>query len=585
MMRNAWLLFLAASTLAAQPYYNLDFETVTRNRLRGWSLFAAGYELAPDTDAVSGNYSMRIRSFTADALAPTSVVLPTDLLRGKRVKISGWIRTASIPAPGYAAIWFRVDGAGGVLSLENMFQLAIRDTTPWKRYEYEVNVSPNATFVILGTFLSGRGTAWFDDLRIEVDGQPLPQGPPPLTTEPDNDQLTWVRQNAIPFTTERAGSGFSDLQPLKAWIGTSRVVGLGEATHGTTEFFRMKHRLTEFLANEMGFTIFSIEANMPESYLMNDYVLGGRGDPRRILQGMYFWTWNTQEVLDMVEWMREFNRSGRGRIQFTGFDMQTAGVAVNIAREFIAKADPAYRDTAQTAYQTVLRAVPVQPNNAANTALIQEAAAAAKAVRVYLEANYREYVKTIPMAEVEWAIQNARVAEQANFVKIGGGLHRDEMMAANTDWILQQNPGAKMVVWAHNYHVSRLNGAQGSYLSRWYGPDYFVIGFAFHRGQYSAVSVLPNGNFGPLRRDNEATVSFPGSAEYVFHQTGLPRFILDLRQARPGNPGAWLLSGPEFREIGSVATDGFAVRSTLTRDYDALIYFDQTSPSMLLPFN
>ena len=81
--------------------------------------------------------------------------------------------------------------------------------------------------------------------------------------------------------------------------------------------------MLEFLASEMGFTIFSIEANMPEAYRLNDYVLNGTGDPAQLLRGMYFWTWDTEEVLDMIRWMREFNKSGKGRVQFTGFDMQT----------------------------------------------------------------------------------------------------------------------------------------------------------------------------------------------------------------------------------------------------------------------
>src|SRR6185295_6792181 len=77
---------------------------------------------------------------------------------------------------------------------------------------------------------------------------------------------TWSKERAIPFSTPQSGHGFDDLQPLKKVIGDARIVSLGEPTHGTREAFQMKHRLMEFLATEMGFTIFSIEANMPESY-------------------------------------------------------------------------------------------------------------------------------------------------------------------------------------------------------------------------------------------------------------------------------------------------------------------------------
>ena len=150
----------------------------------------------------------------------------------------------------------------------------------------------------------------------------------------------WLRDRAIPLQTVEAGRGFADMQPLKKIIGDARIVALGEATHGTREFFQLKHRMLEFLATEMGFTIFSIEANMPEAYRVNDYVLTGAGDPATLLRGMYFWTWDTEEVLDMIRWMRRFNETGKGKLEFTGFDMQTAVVAIRIVQEFAASREP-----------------------------------------------------------------------------------------------------------------------------------------------------------------------------------------------------------------------------------------------------
>jgi len=146
--------------------------------------------------------------------------------------------------------------------------------------------------------------------------------------------IDWIRSHAVPLKTPEAGNGFDDMRPLRALIGQARIVSLGEATHGSREFFQLKHRMLEFLANEMGFSIFSIEANLPEAYRLNDYVLDGKGDPAQLLRGMYFWTWDTEEVLAMIRWMRAFNQSGKGRVQFTGFDMQTPTVAASIVRDF-----------------------------------------------------------------------------------------------------------------------------------------------------------------------------------------------------------------------------------------------------------
>jgi len=99
----------------------------------------------------------------------------------------------------------------------------------------------------------------------------------------------------------------------------------------------------------MGFTLFSIEANMPEAYRLNDYVLSGTGDPAELLRGLYFWTWNTEEVLDMIRWMRAFNASGKGRIQFTGFAMQTPTVALEAVRDFVSRHEPEYAPTVRDA--------------------------------------------------------------------------------------------------------------------------------------------------------------------------------------------------------------------------------------------
>ena len=121
----------------------------------------------------------------------------------------------------------------------------------------------------------------------------------------DQPPVDWIRDRAIPLTTVQAGSGFADLQPLKNLVGDSRIVSLGEATHGTREFFQIKHRILEFLATEMCFNLFAIEANMPEAYRVNDYVLTGAGDPKQLLAGLKEWPWNTEEVLDMIRWMRE----------------------------------------------------------------------------------------------------------------------------------------------------------------------------------------------------------------------------------------------------------------------------------------
>ena len=151
----------------------------------------------------------------------------------------------------------------------------------------------------------------------------------------------WISANAVRLTGVTAGRGFEDMQPLRKIVGNARVVALGEATHGTREFFEFKHRMLEFLASEMGFTVFAIEATMPEAFDLNRYVLTGQGDPAKLLSGLYFWTWDTEEVLDMIRWMRRFNEDPKHtrKLKFYGFDMQSPARAVDVALGYLERFD------------------------------------------------------------------------------------------------------------------------------------------------------------------------------------------------------------------------------------------------------
>ena len=400
---------------------------------------------------------------------------------GKQAKISGWIKTKDVAPAGHAGlVGAALDGPGGLLAHDNSVERidaegkiaiddrGIRGTTDWKLRSVEHNVPSSARAIVFGALLVGEGTAWWDDFVVEIDGKPYRgQSLAELAAErtPKPAELEWLRKNAIAFKTDRAESGFDDLQPLKALVGGARIVGLGEATHGTAEFFRMKHRLVEFLASEMDFTYFAIEANMPEAYRVNEYVLHGKGNPKALLRGMYFWTWDTQEVLDMILWMRKFNESGKGRIQFLGFDMQTAAVAAENARAFVAVVDPAFAKTAAEAYDGLDKVIgQAQAGDASQKSFAAKAVTGlsnvAKKARVdavlkHMEEARGRYLEKKPAAQVDWAIQNARVAAQAARLMVAssleGSAHRDRCMAgqrATTDLHAQARTDSKIVLWA-----------------------------------------------------------------------------------------------------------------------------------------
>lgn len=575
-MRRIFIAFLllllpALAQAESNPFLDLDFEApeCTSGWYPDWSVeFEAKIDSAVHS---SGRQSLRLD------VQPDAIPIPygsvaremeTSAVVGKRVRLSGYIRTEGVD--GYAGLWYASLNKGGGFSVAEMSAQEVGGTTPWTRYTIELDVPVNAQTIIFGTELFGGGTAWFDGLELEIDGRKWVDGAPPHLLEPTPGHIDWLRRTAIPFDTQLAGNGFADLQPLKGILGDSRIVSIGEATHGTREFFEMKHRLLEFLATEMGFNYFSIEAYMPESERINQYVLTGQGDPAALLKGLQFWTWNTQEVLDMILWMRAFNASGRGPVQFTGFDMQSIQLAVPNVRAFLVQADPEYVAVANSAFA---RAAAAERRRSATAADV----AAAQGVVDHMTARRDAYLQGYASKEVEWAIQNARIVVQ-RMESLAGITTRDQSMAKNVEWIVDQAPaGSKFVLWAHNGHVNKTPDWMGDYLVQRFGDDMYVLGFAFSEGRYNAVG--PTGL--------KAHVEPPpvvGSLETLLQAPGMPRFILDLRNLGEDAPMAWFKKPQNMRSIGAVAQKCSYVSTVANRDFDGLIWIDISTPSTLLPF-
>jgi hypothetical protein len=144
-------------------------------------------------------------------------------------------------------------------------------TSPGKRQIVKIRLLITIILLVsitLGLFL-GLGA------RIEYVRSLIPffSEPPELSAEETAELQTWLKENAVHLKTIEAGSSFDDMQPLKAKIGDARIVSLGESSHHNRSFSIAKHRMVEFLVNEMGFTVFAIEATFSGALELNDYIL------------------------------------------------------------------------------------------------------------------------------------------------------------------------------------------------------------------------------------------------------------------------------------------------------------------------
>ena len=408
--------------------------------------------------------------------------------------------------------------------------------------------------------------------------------------------VAWLRTNAVPFKTSQPGSGFDDLEAVRSMVGDARLVSLGEATHGTHEFFEMKARLFEYLVTEMGFNSFAIEGYWPEANQINDYLQTGLGDPKQLLTQLGFWTWDTQEVLDLILWMRAYNeRAGsQPHLSFYGFDMQSPWLAMDNVVQYLQEVNPHTGAWADVQYDCLRQYRDAgQKYVGAYITVRTRCRVAVQGVYDLLVRRQEIYAALTPSADYNNALESARIVVQAErlYASWPDYSMRDTFMAENVGWAFQQaGPNARMVLWAHNGHVGAIQGegtepkSMGSYLRDTYGSSMVIFGFSHYQGTFNARS------YGDMvLRSHVLPAPLPDSYESFFHSANLPRFLVDLRGVERDLPAAaWLLGPHPVSSIGAVFGENFPgiyVRSAhLPREYDVMIYFQDTTPSMLLPF-
>ena len=206
-----------------------------------------------------------------------------------------------------------------------------------------------------------------------------------------------------------------------------------------------------------------------------------------------------------------------------------------------------------------------------------------KEARELLLANREEYEAASGEDAFEVALQSLRVAFQYH-LNATGYQRRDESMAENTEWISRRiGPEGRMVLWAHNYHVSKQRYAQGSYLKETFGDDMVVLAFTHERGSFTAYSRNAQSN-----QAWELDPPVADSVEHYLSTASAPRFILDLREV-DGNTvgGSWLTEPRQTRHIGCCyeqdEPEAYWDLSRMTQLYDLIAHFETTGATTVLP--
>jgi len=312
-----------------------------------------------------------------------------------------------------------------------------------------------------------------------------------------------LKAYAVTLETDDPTATPNELQPLREFLENRHVVGLGEATHGTREFFRLKHRLIRYLIEELEFRIVGLEANFSETMAINEYVLHGEGSPVAALEATDFWIWTTEEVVAFLDWLRAYNRERpeEQRVVFYGFDTQFTSGPVRAVTDFLEAVDPATLEAVQGGLALLEDGLRSESDDLETK--LDRGGSVIDELRDRFNRNEHQYIQATSSAAFELAHRHLRTLEQAYIVN--KKLHRDEepwiardeFMAETVSWILDYEDPEQIVLWAHNGHIRRgeRNDSpdsnhlpMGHHLEETYGDGYYALGFDFGFGSFQAIA-------------------------------------------------------------------------------------------------
>lgn len=417
----------------------------------------------------------------------------------------------------------------------------------------------------------------------------------------ERETLSAVRHAASWFD----GTG-ATLGPLLELAAAADVVLIGEASHGTHEFYRVRADLTCALVQHHGFRIVAVEADWPDAYRANRWVRLGSHDTdaaEALRDFVRFprWMWRNDAVVDFLEWLRAFN-AGLAREQragFYGLDLYSLHSSMEAVLQYLSRVDPEGARRARERYGCFeeFGDNAQEYGYAATLGISRSCEDDAIGQLVELRRRAFDYAgrdRRVAQEEYFSAEQNARLvrnAEQYYRSMFGSraeswnlrDTHMVETLDALIDWSRTRGESPKAIVWAHNSHLGDARATQmssfgelnaGQLVRERHGDAAFLVGFTTHDGTVTAARDWDD----PAGR-RQVRPSLSGSYERLFHETGLERFFLDLRA---GEAREALLPTRLERAIGVIykpeterASHYF--RAKLPEQFDAVIHLDRTN--------
>jgi erythromycin esterase-like protein len=398
-----------------------------------------------------------------------------------------------------------------------------------------------------------------------------------------------------------------DYDPLMEQIGDARLVLLGEASHGTQEFYRERALITKRLIVEKGFTAVAVEADWPDAYRVHRYVSGAVTPDRSAASALRGftrfpqWMWRNVEILQFVTWLHGHNenRPRFNKVGFYGLDLYSLHTSMAAVLNYLGQTDPAAIGRARYRYACFdhFGEDTQQYGYAAAFGLSKTCEDEAVAQLVDLHRHAEDYLRRDGfVAEDEFfsAEQNARLVQNAERYyrsmfhgRISSWNLRDQHMVETLNALMshltRRTPAAKIVVWEHNSHLGDARATEvseageinvGQLVRERYGGEAVLIGFTTYCGTVTAASHWDGATEQKVVRN-----ALPDSYEALFHQVGIPYFLQTWEDARVRD----LLAQRRLeRAIGVIylpQTERLShyFLASLPAQFDAVVHIDQTT--------
>ena len=411
-----------------------------------------------------------------------------------------------------------------------------------------------------------------------------------------------IRENLTHLT-----GGSSEYDPLLNQIGEAHFVLIGEASHGTHEFYRERAEITKRLIEEKGFTAVAVEADWPDAYRVNRYVRGTTSDAEAIDSLAGFkrfptWMWRNADVLDFIGWLRAHNDAlpnGNSKVGFYGLDLYSLHSSIEAVLGYLAKIDPEAAKRARYRYscfdhfgentQAYGYAASFELTESCENEVVSQLIELRKRATDYASRDGRVAADDFFFAE-----QNARLVKNAEEYyrsmfrgSVPSWNLRDRHMAETLESLVghlqKQGEPAKVVIWEHNSHLGDARATEmgergelnvGQLVRERHGRDAVLVGFSTYSGTVTAASDWD----APAQR-KRVRPALKDSYEALFHEVGIPRFQISLREKSPMTSA--LMEPRLERAIGVIYRPETERQShyfyaRLADQFDALLHFDQT---------